>query len=57
MMIISRSMKCPGHLGRGVTCTYKILVRKSERKTPVGISVYREEDNIKIYIQDVGLRI
>jgi len=37
---------------RGV---YRILVGKSEGKRPLGRPGRRREDNIKIYLQDVGL--
>jgi len=36
---------------RGV---YRILVRKSEGKGPLGRPTRRWEDNIKIYLQEVG---
>jgi hypothetical protein len=50
-------MRCLGHLGGGVKHTYKILVTKSEGKTPVGISGHSWEDNIILYIKDLDLRI
>jgi hypothetical protein len=36
---------------RGV---YRILVRKSEGKKPIGRPTRRWEDSIKIYLQEVG---
>jgi hypothetical protein len=33
---------------------YRVLVGIAERKRPLGISRYRWEDNIKIYIQEIG---
>jgi hypothetical protein len=50
-------MRCLRHLGEGAKYTHNILVRKSEGKIPVGMSVHRWEDNIKNYIKDLGLRI
>jgi hypothetical protein len=46
----------------GVACSimgerrslYRILVRKSEGKRPLGRPTRRWEDNIKIYLQEVG---
>jgi len=37
--------------GRGV---YGVLVGKSEGKRPLGISMRRWEDNVKLDLQDVG---
>ena len=37
--------------GRGV---YRVLVRKPEGKRPLGRPRCRWEDNIKIYLQEVG---
>jgi len=49
-------MRWAGHVGRmgerrGV---YRVLVRKSEGKTPIGRPRHRWEDNIKTDLQEVG---
>ena len=52
----SRRMRWAGHVarmgeGRGVN---RVLVGKPERKRPLGRPRRRWEDNIKIYLQEVG---
>jgi hypothetical protein len=34
---------------------YKILVRKPKRKRPLGRPRHRLEDNIKMYLSEIGL--
>jgi len=34
---------------------YKILFRKPERKKPLGRSRYKWEDNIRMYLTEIGL--
>ena len=36
--------------------TYEVLVEKPEGKKPIGRPGLRLEDNIKIYLQEVGYR-
>jgi len=55
-VIKSRRMRCAGHLARmgeriGV---YRVLVRKPERKRPLGRPRRRWEDNIRMDLQEVG---
>ena len=55
-VIKSRRMRWAGHVarmgeGRGV---YRILVRKTEGKRPLGRTRCRWEDNIKMDLQEVG---
>jgi hypothetical protein len=55
-VIKSRRMKREGHVarmgeGRGV---YRVLVGKPEGKRPMGRPRRRWEDNIKMYLQEVG---
>jgi hypothetical protein len=55
-VIRSRRMRWAGHVarlgeGRGV---YRVLVRKPEGKRPMGRPRHRWEDNIKMYLQEVG---
>ena len=55
-VVKSRRMKWAGHVarmgeGRGV---YRVLVRKSEGKRPLGRPRRRWEDNIKTELQEVG---
>jgi hypothetical protein len=53
-VIKSRRMRRAGHvalMGRGV---YRVLVRKRERKRPLGIPRRRWEDNNKLDLQEVG---
>jgi hypothetical protein len=38
---------------RGIRYSYKILVRKSEWKRPLGIPRHRWEDNIKMELQEM----
>ena len=54
--IKSRRMRWAGHVarmeeGRGV---HKVLVGKTEGKRPLGRPRCRWEDNIKMYLQEVG---
>jgi hypothetical protein len=55
-IIKSRRMRWAGHVpsmgeGRGV---YRVLVGKTEGKTPLGRPRRRWEDNIKMNLQEVG---
>jgi hypothetical protein len=55
-VIKSRTMRWTGHVarreeGRGV---HKVLVGKPEGKRPLGRPRRRWEDNIKLYLQEVG---
>ena len=55
-MIKSRSMRWMGYVARlregsGV---YRLLVNKSEGKRPLGRPGRRWEDNIEMYLQEVG---
>ena len=55
-VIKSRRMRWAGHVarmeeGRGV---HKVLVGKPEGKRPLGRPRRRWEDNIKMYLQEVG---
>jgi hypothetical protein len=36
---------------------YRVLVGKAEGKRPLGIPRRRWEDNIKMYFQEVGVRV
>jgi hypothetical protein len=52
----SRKMSCVGHVARmgdwrGV---YRVLVGRPDRKRPLGRPRSKWEDNIKIYLQEVG---
>jgi hypothetical protein len=56
-VIKSRRMRWAGHVarigeGRGV---YRVLVRKLEGKRPLGRPRHRWEDNIKMYLRDIGI--
>jgi len=35
---------------------YRVLVVKRERKKPLGSSMYRWEDNIEMYLEEIGCR-
>jgi hypothetical protein len=55
-VIKSRRMRWVGHVarmgeGRGV---YRVLVGRPEGKRPVGRSKRRWEDNIKMYLREIG---
>ena len=55
-VVKSRRMRCAGHVarmgeGRGV---HRVLVGKSEGKRQLGRPRRRWEDNIKMYLQEVG---
>ena len=55
-VVKSRRMRWPGHVarmgeGRGV---HRVLVGKPEGKRPLGRPRRRWEDNIKMYLQEVG---
>ena len=55
-VVISRRMRWAGHVarlgeGRGV---HRVLVGKPEGKRPLGRPRRRWEDNIKMYLQEVG---
>jgi hypothetical protein len=56
-VIKSRRMRWAGHVARmgERRSVCRILVGKSERKWPLGRLKRRWEDNIKIYIKEVGL--
>jgi hypothetical protein len=48
MVIRSRRMRLAGHTARmGIRNVYKILVRKAERKRPLGRPKHKWDDNIK----------
>jgi hypothetical protein len=56
-VIKSRSMKWAGHVarmgeGRGV---YRVLIGRSESKTPLGRPRRRWEDNIKLDLREIGI--
>jgi hypothetical protein len=56
-VIKSRRIRWAGHVARmgegsGV---YRVLVGRSERKTPFGIPRLRWEDNIKINLREIGI--
>jgi hypothetical protein len=56
-VITSRSMRWAGHVtcmeeGRGV---YRILVRRSEEKRPLGRPRLRREDDIKMDLRETGI--
>jgi hypothetical protein len=56
-MIKSRRMRWAGHVarmgeGRGV---YRVLVRRTEGKRPLGRPRRRWEDNIKLDLRDIGI--
>ena len=55
-MIISRIMRWAGYVARMGERreVYRILVGKPEGKRPLGRPRRRWEDNIKIYLQEVG---
>ena len=52
----SRRMRWAGHVAhtRESRDVYRVLVGKPERKRPLGRPRRRWEDNIKIYLQEVG---
>ena len=45
-----------GHVARTGMGVYRVLVRKPEGKRPLGRPRRRWEDNIKMYLQEVGWR-
>jgi hypothetical protein len=49
-------MRWAGHLARGGDgkIAYRALVRRPERKRPLGRPRREWEDNFKMYLQDVG---
>jgi hypothetical protein len=56
-VIRSRTMRWAGHMsrmgeGRGV---YRVLVGEPERKRPLGIPRHRWEDNINLYLREMGI--
>jgi hypothetical protein len=55
-MIKSRNMRRAGHVARmgAKKNAYRNLVGKPEGKRPVGRSRRRWEDNIKIYLKEIG---
>jgi hypothetical protein len=56
-VITSRRMRWAGHVARmgARICVYRVLVGKPEGKRPLGKSKCRWEDNIKIYLREVGV--
>ena len=50
-VVKSRRMRWAGHVDRGV---HRMLVGKPEGKRPLGRPRRRWEDNIKMYLKDVG---
>jgi hypothetical protein len=57
-VIKTRKMIREGHVARvgERSGTYRVLVRKLEEKKPIGRPRSRWENNIKMYLQDVGWR-
>ena len=55
-VIKSRRMRWAVHVARmgGGKCVHKVLVGKPEGKRPLGRPRRRLEDNIKVYLQEVG---
>jgi hypothetical protein len=55
-VIKSRRMRWVGHIAHmgEMRNVYKILVRKPERKRPLGRPRNICEDNIRIYLREVG---
>jgi hypothetical protein len=56
-MIKSRRMKWAGHvtrMGEGIG-VYRVLVGRPEGKRPLGRSRRRWEDNIKMYLREIGI--
>ena len=56
-VIKSRRISWEGHIGRmgERRSVYRVLVRKSEGKRPIGRHRRRWEDNIKMDLQEVGI--
>jgi hypothetical protein len=54
-MISSRKMRWTEHVTRigEMRNAYKILVGKPERKSPLGRSRHRWEDNIRMYLREI----
>ena len=55
-VVKSRRMRWAGHaarMGEG-RCVHRVLVGKPERKDPLGRPRRRWEDNIKMYLLEVG---
>jgi hypothetical protein len=48
--------KCSTHVGEERRGAYMVLVGKLKRKTPLGRSRRRWEDNIELDLQEVGCR-
>jgi hypothetical protein len=55
-LIKSRRMRWAGHVGRmwERRSVYRVLMRKPERRRPLGRPRLRWEDNIKMDLQEVG---
>jgi len=55
-VIKSRSMRLVGHVAcmGQIRNVYKILIRKSERKKPLGRPRHRWEDNIRMDCREIG---
>ena len=55
-VIKPRRMTWPGHAARmgESRCVYRILMGKPEGKRPLGRPMLRWEDNMKMYLQEVG---
>ena len=55
-MIKLRKMRWAGHVAHmgGSRGIYRVLVQKPEGRRPLGRPRYRWEDNIKVYLQEVG---
>jgi len=49
-------MRWAGHVAHmgGSRGIYRVLVQKPEGRRPLGRPRYRWEDNIKVYLQEVG---
>jgi hypothetical protein len=53
-VIKSRRMRWTGHVARTGIGAYRVSVGKPEGKRPLGRPRRRWEDNIKMYLQEVG---
>ena len=56
-VIKSRKLRCAGHVPRMEECrsTLKILTDKPTGKNPSGRPRHRREDNIRMYLKEIGV--
>ena len=58
-MIKSRRLRCAGHVARMEEgkSAYKILTGKPTGKRPLGRPRRRWEDNIRMYLEEIGINV